>query len=173
MGLQSFDHEIRGALDRGGEHMFEGPQEDKELGLHKGWIAALVVVAAIILVVGYRALNKGSAKGLGPSTDVTNADPVKDLKIQRATMQKDSMGTTAVWLVTLVNKSDKYTYSSITYQTDYIGADNNLIVQNKGTIQAAIRPNGENSSEIRDTAYPQGVAWYKFKVTGAKAKVEW
>jgi len=153
--------------------MFEGPQEDKELGLHKGWIAALVVVAAIILVVGYRALNKGSAKGLGPSTDVTNADPVKDLKIQRATMQKDSMGTTAVWLVTLVNKSDKYTYSSITYQTDYIGADNNLLLQNKGTIEMSVAPNAENSKEIRDAAYPQGVAWYKFKVTGAKAKVEW
>ena len=155
--------------------MFEGPKEDKELGLHKGWIAAFIVIAAIVLLVGFRALNKGPAKqsAQAPSAaEIANADPIKDLKIERATMQKDSLGTTAVWSVTLVNKSNKFTYSNITYQTDYIGADNNLIFQNKGTIQTSIPPNAENSSQIRDAVYPSGVAWFKFKVTGAKAKVE-
>lgn len=154
--------------------MFESPKEGKELGLHKGWIAAFVVVA-IVLLVGFYALNKGPAKQStkAPSAvEAVNADPVKDLKIERATMQKDTLGTTAVWLVTLVNKSDKFTYSNITYQTDYIGSDNSLIFQNKGTIQTSIAPNAENSSEIRDAVYPSGVVWYKFKVTGAKAKVQ-
>lgn len=155
--------------------MFENPQEDKELGLHKGWIAACVALAAIVLLVGFWAFNKRPAKASvqqSSATATADADPVRDLKIQRATMQKDNLGTTAVWLVTLVNKSDKFTYSNITYQTDYIGADNNLIFQNKGTIPATIGPNTENSSEIRDAAYPAGVAWYKFKVTGATAKIE-
>ena len=155
--------------------MFEGPKEDKELGLHKLWIGAFVVVAAIAVLVGFRAFHKGPAKenAQAPSAiNAANADPVKDLKILRATMQKDTLGTTAVWLVTFVNKSDKFTYSNITYQTQYIGADNSLIFENKGTIPTSIRPNEENSSEIRDAVYPSGVAWYKFKVTGAKAKVE-
>lgn len=155
--------------------MFEGPKEDKELGLHKAWIGAFVVIAAIIVLVGFRALQKGPAKENAQSssaTEAANADPVRDLKIERATMQKDNLGTTAVWLVTFVNKSNKFTYSNITYQTQYIGRDNNLIFENKGTIPISIGPNGENSSEVRDAAYPTGVAWYKFKVTGAKAKVE-
>jgi len=155
--------------------MFEGPKEDKELGLHKAWIAAFVVVAAIVAVVTFRAFHKGPVNEnarASAAMDVASADPVKDLKIQRATMQKDNLGTTAVWLITLENKSDKFTYSNITYQTQYIGADNNLILENKGTIPATIVPNGVNSSEIRDAAYPSGVAWYKFKVTGAKAKVQ-
>jgi len=87
-------------------------------------------------------------------------------------MQKDSFGTTAVWLVSLANQSDKFTYSEITYQTEYVGADNRLILQNQGTITGSIAPNEEHSTEIRDTAYPSGTAWYRFKVTGAKAKLE-
>jgi len=154
--------------------MFESPQEDKELGLHKLWIGAFVMAAAIVMLVGFRAYRKGPAKEntQASATAAANADPVKDLKIERATMQKDNLGTTAVWMITLVNKSDKITYSNITYQTQYIGADNSLILENKGTISATIGPNGENSSEIRDAAYPAGVAWYKFKITGAKARVE-
>jgi hypothetical protein len=97
---------------------------------------------------------------------------VKDLKLERANMQKDSFGTTAVWLVTIVNQSDKFTYREITYHTEYIGADNRLILQNDGTIPGVIAPNEEHSAEIRDVAYPTGTAWFRFKVTGAKAKVQ-
>lgn len=159
--------------------MFEVPHEIEETKSSKLWVGILVVVGAIVLLVGYYILNKGAAKEKAAAVAAANeaeakakADPVKDLKIQRATMQKDAMGTTAVWLVTLENQSETLTYSDITYQTDYIGADNNLIVENKGTIKATIGPRAENSSEIRDTAYPAGTAWFKFKVTGAKAKVE-
>ena len=157
--------------------MFEVPHEIEETKSSKVWIGIIVVVAAVVLGVGYFALNKGAAKqkaaaAAAEQEAAAKADPVKDLKIQRATMQKDSMGTTAVWLVTLENQSETLTYSNITYQTDYIGADNSLILENKGTIQATIGPRAVNSSEIRDTAYPAGTAWFKFKVTGAKARVE-
>jgi hypothetical protein len=152
--------------------MFEAPKEDKELGLHKAWIAAFVVIVAIVLLVGYKVLNKGSAKQSAPTAaQLTDADAVKDLRVESVVMQKDSMGTTAVWLVRLVNNSDKFTYTDIAYQTDYMGGNNNLILQNRGTIAMTIAPNGENSAEVRDAAYPTGVAWYKFKVTGATAKI--
>jgi len=156
------------------ETMFESPKEDKELGLHKLWIAAFVAVAAIIALVGFLVVRKGprTPNVQASSAMAANAEPVKDLKIERVTMQKDSLGATAVWAVTLTNKSDRFTYSNITYQTEYMGSDNHLILENKGTIATSIAPNAEKTSEIRDTAYPQGVAWYRFKVTGAKARVD-
>jgi hypothetical protein len=154
--------------------MFEGPKEDKELGLHKAWIGAFVLIAVIVALIGFRAF-RGAGKGnaqAAAAVDTSSADPVKDLQIQRATMQKDSLGTTSVWLVVLANKSDRFTYTNITYQTQYIGPDNKLLLENNGTIPISLGPSAEKSSEIRDTAYPAGVAFYRFKVTGAKAKVE-
>jgi len=48
---------------------------------------------------------------------------VHDLKILSARMEKDRAGTTAVWLVDVSNKSNAYTYSSIQYETTYVGPD--------------------------------------------------
>lgn len=153
--------------------MFEGPKEDKELELHKGWIALFVVIAVILVVVSFRLLTRTATKGnVQTAVSTATANPVKDLKLERASMQKDSFGTTAVWLVTIVNQSDKFTYSEIDYQTEYIGPDDHLILQNRGTIPGVIAPNEEHSAEIRDVAYPAGTAWFRFKVTGAKAKLE-
>jgi len=156
--------------------MFEDPLAKEKTGHHKYWIDILVVAGILALLIGYRMFTKGPAKQnvrtATAAADVSTADPVKDLKIQRATMQKDSIGATALWSITLVNKSDKFTYTAIAYQTDYMGGDNHILVENKGTITATISPNAQGSYEIRDVAYPAGTAWFNFKVTGAKAKVE-
>jgi len=155
--------------------MFERPKEDKELGLHKAWIATFVAIGVVIALIAFLALNKGPTKQsvqASAAMATAKADPVGDLKIERATMQKDSLGATAVWAVTFTNKSDRFTYINIVYQTQYMGADNKVLAENKGTITTSIRPNAEQTSEIRDIAYPVGVAWYKFKVTDATAKVE-
>jgi hypothetical protein len=153
--------------------MFENPKEDKDLELHKGWIALFVVIAVILVAVSFRLLTRTATKGnVQAAVTTATANPVKDLKLERATMQKDSFGTTAVWLVTIVNQSDKFTYSEITYQSEYIGPDNRLILQNQGTIPGTMAPNEEHSSEIRDVAYPNGTAWFRFKVTGAKATLQ-
>lgn len=153
--------------------MFENPKEDKELQMHKGWIALFVVIAVIIVVVSFRLLTRTATKGNVPAAVTTaTANPMKDLKLERANMQKDSFGTTAVWLVTIVNQSNQFTYSEITYHTEYIGVDNRLILQNDGTIPGVIAPNEEHSAEIRDVAYPNGTAWFRFKVTGAKAELQ-
>src|SRR5258708_24125506 len=97
------------------------------------------------------------------------ADPIHDLKIIRATMNKDPTGTTAVWLVTLQNKSTAYTYSNIRYETNYIGANDKPILVNQGSIADSFTPGDEHNSQIRDTLYPNGTAWYKFKIVDAKA----
>jgi len=158
------------------ENPLESPEEKKEQRGHRYLIDIFLVVVALGFLIGLRVLYKGTKQKVQTTattaSQLATADPVKDLKVQRATMTKDSFGTTAVWSVNLVNKSEKFAYTAIVYQTDYIGADNNLILENTGTINTTIGPNAEDSFEIRDAAYPNGTAWFKFKVTGAKAKVE-
>jgi hypothetical protein len=95
------------------------------------------------------------------------ADPVRDLKILSARMEKDRTGTTAVWLVDVDNKSNAYTYSSIQYETTYVGSDNAALLVNKGTIPFNLSPGEERNTQIRDVLYPAGTAWYKFRITGA------
>lgn len=136
------------------------------------------VVALAIGIGGYMFVSKGKSTKLVPvaATQATQptgpADPVRDLKVQRATMGKDRTGTTAVWMVNIENRSASYTYSNIEYETTYVGANNTAILINKGTIKASIEPGGQKNSEIDDALYPAGTAWYKIRITGAKASVQ-
>ncbi len=152
--------------------MFETPEEVKQKEPKGFWIG-IVVVIAVLAVGGYffvksRGNINKQASAVGASAVVKgNADPVHDLKIQRATMNKDRNGTMAVWLVTIENKSQVYSYSKIEYETTYVGADNNAILVNKGTLPATIGPGEHKNSEINDALYPAGTAWYKIRITGA------
>ena len=116
--------------------------------------------------------SKGSANQQAPAVGAPavakgNADPVHDLKIQRATMIKDRSGTLAVWLFTIENKSPSYSYSKIEYETTYVGADNKAILVNKGILPGALAPGEQKNSEINDAFYPAGTSWYKIRITGA------
>jgi hypothetical protein len=155
------------------DFMFETPAEVKESGSKGLWIGIAAVVAVVAVGAYFfissrsNANKQASAAASAPAAIKGNADPVHDLKIQRATMNKDRNGTMAVWLVSIENKSQSYSYSKIQYETTYVGADNNAILINKGTIPAAIGPGEKNSSEINDALYPAGTAWYKIRITGA------
>jgi len=157
--------------------MFEGSHEEKSAATMGMW-TGVGVVALAIGIGGYMFVSKAkstkpipvaaaqAAQPTGP------ADPVRDLKVQHATMGKDRTGTTAVWAVNIENKSASYTYSSIEYETTYVGANNTAILINKGTINASIEPGGQKNSEIDDALYPAGTAWYKIRITGAKSSVQ-
>lgn len=158
--------------------MFEEPQEAKSASPKGLWIG-IVVVGVAVAVGGYffssskRSANKQTPAPTSATTQVKgDADPVRDLKVQRTTMNKDRTGTTAVWLVTIENKSPSYSYSNIQYETTYVGADNNAILINKGTIATAIAPGEQKNSEINDALYPAGTAWYKLRITGATASAQ-
>jgi hypothetical protein len=153
--------------------MFETPQEIKPAASKELWIAiALVVVVGAVggyLFVKSRS-NANKQTPVAPSSTSagkSDADPARDLKIQRATMNRDRTGTMAVWLVTIENKSTVYSYSAIRYETTYAGADNNAILINKGTIAATLAPGEQTNSEINDALYPAGTAWYKLRITSA------
>jgi hypothetical protein len=157
-----------------GERMFEASQEAKTSASMGMWTGLAVVTVAIgfgsFLFISKGKANKQSpVVAAAPARPVGNADPIHDLKVQHATMSKDRTGTTAVWLVSIENKSASYSYSNIQYETTYVGANNNAILINKGTIAATIEPGGQKSSEINDALYPAGTAWYKIRITGATA----
>jgi hypothetical protein len=153
--------------------MFEVPVDEQESKSKYERIGISILVLLVIAGVAFYFIPKQSAKQPAPVAAVPTApaDPIHDLKIIRVTMNKDPMGATAVWLVTLQNKSSAYTYSNIRYETNYIGPDDKSILVNQGSIPESFSPGDEHNSQIRDTLYPNGTAWYKFKVVDAKASV--
>jgi hypothetical protein len=157
--------------------MFEAAQGQKQSNASHILITVLVVIAAAAATGVFYTSSKNGGKSAPPVTGATaataapaaagKADPVHDLKILNARMEKDRSGTTAVWLVDIDNKSKTYRYSSIEYETTYVGADNAALLVNKGTIPFNLAPGEERTSQIRDVLYPAGTAWYKFRITGA------
>jgi hypothetical protein len=151
--------------------MFDESQEAKSPASMGMW-TGVAVVALALGIGGYMFISKAKATKptpvvAAPAQPTGPADPIHDLKVQHATMSKDRTGTTAVWLVSIENKSASYSYSNIQYETTYVGANNTAILINKGTIPGSIEPGGQKSSEINDALYPAGTAWYKIRITGA------
>jgi hypothetical protein len=142
-------------------------------------MAAFVLISAAAVGVVLYTTSKSGGKPAAPVTAAAaaptaagKADPVHDLKILSARMEKDRAGTTAVWLVDVNNKSKAYTYSSIQYETTYVGPDNTALLVNKGTIPFNLAPGEERNTQIRDVLYPAGTAWYKFRIIGATPTVQ-
>jgi len=154
--------------------MFEVPVDKQEAKSKYERIGISILVILVIAGAVFYFLPKQSAKTSAPVAAVPTApaDPVHDLKILRVTMNKDPLGTTAVWLVSVQNKSAAYTYSNIHYETSYIGADDKPILVNNGSLPDSFGPGEEHSSQIRDALYPNGTAWYKFKIVDAKASAQ-
>lgn len=157
--------------------MFED-ETKKDVTSAKIWIG-VAVVAVLLGGSCYLYLSRQSAGTPAPAAQSvpapaarptqTTPDPAKDLKVQRATMDKDRTGTMAVWLVAIENRSAVFAYRDIQYETNYFSADNRPLLVNTGTIKVRIGPGEQTSKEIRDALYPTGTAWFKFKITGATA----
>ena len=153
--------------------MFEASQEAKSTSSTGLWLGLAILAVAIgvgaYFFMGSKANRSMSAASPSAAAQAKEpADAVKDLKIQRTTMNKDR-NDTAVWVVTIENKSDSYIYKNIQYETTYVGADNNALLINKGTIPDTFAPGDQKNAEIKDVPYPAGTAWYKLKITGATA----
>jgi hypothetical protein len=151
--------------------MFETPQEVKpsaSKGLRMAIFALAVVGAIGLYFLTGRTPKKPASAAAGATTQVKgDADPVRDLKIQRATMSKDRNGTMAVWAVSLENKSAGYIYSNIKYETTYIGADDKVLMVNQGTIADTIGPGEQKNVRANDPLYPAGTVRYRMKINGA------
>ena len=122
--------------------MFEVPVDTQETKSEHARIGIAILVLLLIAGVSYYFIAKHGSSAKPTLTPIIHptgpADPVKDLKIIHASMNKDSMGVTAVWLVTLRNLSNAYTYSEIKYETSYFSADNRQLLVNQGTIKETL-----------------------------------
>ena len=159
--------------------MFEAAQEQKQSSSNRMLVGIFVVVAAVAVGGVLYTMSKGGSNPAAPVTAAAaapsaagKADAVHDLKILSARMEKDRAGTTAVWLVDVSNKSNAYTYSSIQYETTYVGPDNAALLVNKGTVPFNLGPGEERNAQIRDVLYPAGTSWYKFRIIGATPAVQ-
>ncbi len=159
--------------------MFEAAQEQKQSSSNRMLVGIFVVVAVVAVGGVLYTMSKGGSKPAAPVTAAAaapsaagKADAVHDLKILSARMEKDRAGTTAVWLVDVSNKSNAYTYSSIQYETTYVGPDNAALLVNKGTVPFNLGPGEERNAQIRDVLYPAGTSWYKFRIVSATPAVQ-
>jgi len=140
------------------------------------WIGVTLVIV-VACVGGFWLVNSHGSKGAAPGGTAaaaapagpaqTTADAVHDLHIVSAKMDKDVSGTTAVWAVDIKNNSAVFTYSDIAYETTYAGGDNSVLLQNRGKIPVTLGPGDEETETIRDALYPNGTAWYKFRIDSA------
>jgi len=156
--------------------MFDALHEEKQDTSTKMWISIFVIVAVAALGALYYVMTKSTTKEPAPAVATAAAgqaprgdsDPIHDLKVQRVTMQKDPAGSTAVWSVTIENRSTGYAYSNIKYETTYLGPNDKTLLVNQGVIATSIDPGQQVSPEVRDVLYPAGTMQYKFKITDAK-----
>jgi hypothetical protein len=148
--------------------VFEPPKEIKPSASSGLWIAIAVIVVLGAAGGYFFIQSKGAAnRQAAAAVAKGNADAVRDLKIQRTTMDKDRNGTASVWAVTIENKSADYSYSNIAYETTYIAADGNVLMINKGTIFDAVAPGEQKNLTAHDPLYPAGTSRYMMKITGA------
>jgi hypothetical protein len=103
---------------------------------------------------------------------IGDADPLQDLRVTHASLEKDYTGTKAVWKVRVQNKSSVCTYTDIEYEASYIAADDAVLALSQGTIEADVEPSEEKQiSDLEDILFPVGTVRYEFRLTGAKATV--
>jgi hypothetical protein len=161
--------------------MFDALQEEKQDSSTKMWIGIFVIVAVAAVGAMYYAITKGTTKE-GPAPTAASAaaaqapkgdpDAIHDLKVQHVAMEKDRAGTTAVWSVTIENRSQWYAYSNIKYETTYLGPNNKTLLVNQGVIASSVGPGEQASPEVRDASYPAGTVLYKFRITDAKSTAQ-
>jgi hypothetical protein len=159
--------------------MFEAPEQqvpDSKLGIWIGVAVVAIIAAGLFWYVSRKPSANASSSavstasmGGAASTSAPGADPAKDLRVVSVTMQKDPSGTTAQWLVDIKNDSRVYTYSNIGYETTYLGASQNVLTVNHGTMNVTIQPGEDQSTQFNDVLYPDGTSIYRLKVTSANS----
>jgi hypothetical protein len=154
--------------------MFEASQTAEKSSGSGMWIVlSIVIVLAIVGALAYKnrdtATKTATQMAAATPANQAGADPVKDLRVVSAKMDKDYTGNTAMWSVDLKNQSSTFTYSNVGYETTYIGGDNSVLLQNHGKVQVTLEPGEEETEQVRDVLFPTGTALYRFRITDANS----
>jgi len=154
------------------EEQREERQERKKLVQMTAYVvAALVVVGAIIYLASGRHARAGQPLTSAAAAALqTPPDAVRDLKLARVRMGKDSTGLRVKWSVQLTNKSNVYTYSDIRYGAYLLDPNGARIGGSEDTIKDSIGPGEEKAfPEFVGGIYNPNASTYQFVIKGATA----
>lgn len=152
--------------------MFEVPHEKPEGGTKMLWIG-LVVVALVAIVGGALFLRQAPEEtGAAPAVDLSQADPLTDLKVSRVAMDRDPTGTRAMWTISIENASP-YTYTDIKYEATYLDAGDRVVATNEGTLPGSVGPHQQRRiADMQDILFPEGTVSFRFRLLEATPTAE-
>jgi hypothetical protein len=164
--------------------MFENsqPEESSKTGLIVGGTIAVVMIAFGIYYMthlsqapeGTPAPAAGAAAAARPTAtpeDITAANPLIDLQIVQNSLGRDNQTQTmAMWTVRVVNRSRVVAYRNIQFETNYYGAQQNLLSTRGGAFPEMMGPGDQKTfSQINDGLYPPGTASFTIGIKSADA----
>ena len=162
--------------------MFETsqPEENSKTGLIVG--GAIVVVMAAFGIFYLTHLSQepaaapastAGAAAAAPATpaDLSSANPQIDLQIVQQSLGRDNQTQTmAMWNVRLVNRNRSVAYRNIQYETNYYGAQQNLLSTRGGTFPEPMAPSDQKTfAQVNDGLYPVGTASFTIGIKSAEA----
>ncbi len=165
--------------------MFETSQQESGSGSSK-IVGGAVAVVGVLMVGFYFLFMHGNEPAVTPGEgqagmaassatveDEGPADPMRDLAIQRFSLDRDRTQTMAMWTIQLANRSRQHGYKDILYATKYYNSEETLIYQNSGTIAEQLDPGDQRTiSEINDGLFPVGTVRYTIELTDATSVTE-
>lgn len=158
--------------------MFEVPKDEAQGGRKVFWTVLIVLALVLAAAAGLLLLMSGPGAGEPAATtpvapsDLADAQPLRDLHVDRASLGKDVTGTGALWSVQIENES-AYTYTNIQYEARYLGADGRVLAANQGTLPGEIGPRQTRSyNDVQDILLPSGASTYEFRLLDATPVAE-
>ena len=164
--------------------MFETsqPEESSKTGLIVGGSIVVILAAFGVFYLTYlnQAPSETPAAAARPAAaaqpaatpeDIAAANPLIDLQIVQNSLGRDNQTQTmAIWNVRLVNRNRTVAYRNIQYETNYYGAQQNLLSTRGGTFPEPMTPGDQKTfAQFNDGLYPVGTASFTIGIKSAEA----
>lgn len=162
--------------------MFENsqPEENSRAGLIVGGAIVVVMAAFGIFYLTHLSQEPAAAPAASAAAEarpaatpeeIAAANPLVDLQIVQNSLGRDNQTQTmAIWNVRLVNRSRTVAYRNIQYETNYYGAQQNLLSTRGGTFPEPLAPGDQKTfAQINDGLYPVGTASFTIGIKAAEA----
>jgi len=162
--------------------MFENSQPEENS--KAGWIVGgtiVVVMAAFGIYYLTHLSQEPAAAPAAPAAaatqpaatpeDIAAANPLIDLQIVQNSLGRDNQTQTmAIWNVRIANRNRTVAYRNIQYETNYYGAQQNLLSTRGGTFPEPMAPGDQKSfAQLNDGLYPVGTASFTIGIKSAEA----
>ena len=162
--------------------MFENsqPEENSKAGWIVGGTIVVVMIAFGIYYLTHlsqepeaapAAPTAAAAQPAATPEDIAAANPLIDLQIVQNSLGRDNQTQTmAIWNVRLANRNRTVAYRNIQYETNYYGAQQNLLSTRGGTFPEPMAPGDQKSfAQLNDGLYPVGTASFTIGIKSAEA----